>query len=136
MRPEIQQKRTTIFQPQISEIFKLVCDYYEISIDDANTPSRKSALAKCRQVAHYISYSLTGKPFAMIGHVIGHKNHATVMNSCRVIKSKIEPLKNGVIPDNDLYHEVSILMYKAKNMNKNDEERLYASMGTMITNQN
>lgn len=125
------------YNADILKIYKLVCDYYNIPIKEANTESRISSLKTCRQVAHYIiKKTLQKTTLSQIGAVVGNKDHATVMNSIRIIENSILPLRNGFIPDRSLRRDISILMFKAGKIVEDVEDNYYASMGTMITDQN
>lgn len=120
-----------ISSPEIDAIFQMVCDHYHIKKDQVNSKLRFPPLKQARQVAHYVCRkALPSASLSMIGFVIGHKDHATVLNSCRRIDELIIPLSNGKIQDESLKSDIAILITKAKQILS---EREFSNMGTLIT---
>ena len=73
----------------IDMIQKSVANHYKLRIADLKSRNRSKAVALPRQVAMYLSKSLTGASLPQIGKSFGGKNHATVIHSIR----KVEDLR-------------------------------------------
>ncbi len=73
----------------IGKIQKVVADFYNLKISDLNSSSRLRSIARPRQVAMYLSKSLTSESLPKIGKKFGGKNHATVIHSCKTIEKLI-----------------------------------------------
>ena len=82
---KIEKKKITV--ESISEI---VCKHFNIKTELLQTASRKREIVQARQVAMYLSKQYTELSLAQIGTVIGKKNHATVLHSCRMVKNQLE----------------------------------------------
>ncbi|UCH22293.1 MAG: chromosomal replication initiator protein DnaA [Deltaproteobacteria bacterium] len=75
-----QRKRITI-----EAIKKLVCKYYNISINDIVSRSRKQGLVRPRQIAIYLSRKYTDSPLQAIGRSF-NRYHATALHSINTIE--------------------------------------------------
>jgi len=69
----------------IDKVEKAVCQYFNLTIDDINSPSRKRAIVQARQIAMYLSRNLTESSLSSIGEQIGGKDHATVLHACNTV---------------------------------------------------
>lgn len=69
----------------IEKVKNAVCEYFNITGDDLNSPSRKRQIAQARQIAMYLSRSLTNSSLSIIGEQIGGRDHATVLHSCNTV---------------------------------------------------
>lgn len=132
----------------MDDIIKIVCDYYEISLDELNRVSRKTEIIKPRQVCHYFLRKFTILSYREIGNLVGKKNHATVMNSCLTVNNlkdtdktfalemieieDIIQLKNNIkknngllIMDNRIWkiHDETEASYKITRVGKDDLRR-------------
>lgn len=67
-----------------------VCEYFEISTEELHSRSRKRKIAQARQIAMYLSRSLTQASLASIGQQFGGRDHATVLHSCNTISDLLE----------------------------------------------
>jgi chromosomal replication initiator protein len=74
----------------IDYIQKVVCDYFNIEIDQLQTKTRKREIVQARQIAMYFSKSLTKSSLANIGTQIGGKDHATVLHACKTVNNLME----------------------------------------------
>jgi chromosomal replication initiator protein len=74
----------------IEEIQRKVSDHYNIRISDIVGPKRLRAFARPRQVAMYLSKTLTTRSLPEIGRRFGGRDHTTVMHGVR----RIEELKD------------------------------------------
>jgi len=74
----------------IDYIQKIVCNYYNIGLEQLQSRTRKREIVQARQVAMYFSKSLTKSSLATIGSQIGGKDHATVLHACKTVNNLIE----------------------------------------------
>lgn len=74
----------------IDYIQKVVCDYYKIPIETAQSKTRKREIVQARQVSMYFSKSLTKASLASIGAYIGGKDHATVLHACKTVNNLMD----------------------------------------------
>ena len=79
-----QRKRITI-----EAIKKLVCRYYDVSIEDVMSRSRKQTLVRPRQMAMYLARNYTDSPLQTIGKSF-NRYHATVLHSINCIERGIK----------------------------------------------
>jgi chromosomal replication initiator protein len=71
----------------ISNIQKTVAEYFKIRIADLSSKSRKQTIARPRQIAMCLARELTSHSFPEIGDAFGGRDHTTVINACKRIKS-------------------------------------------------
>lgn len=82
----------------IDVIKKLVCKYYNISIDDIVSSSRKQSIVRPRQIAIYLSRKYTDSPLQAIGKSF-NRYHATALHSIGAIErglKEIGPMQKQV----------------------------------------
>ena len=79
-----QRKRITI-----DVIKKLVCKYYNVSLEDVISPSRKQNYVRPRQMAIYLSRHYTDAPLQSIGKSF-NRYHATALHSINCIERGIK----------------------------------------------
>lgn len=68
----------------------IVCDYYHMPVSEVFLPTRKREIVTKRQTIHYFYKRYTKLSLASIGSGYGGKDHATVMNSCKIISNLID----------------------------------------------
>lgn len=73
----------------IEKVENAVCEYFNVSIDDLHSPSRKRNIAQARQIAMYLSRNLTQSSLSVIGEHLGGRNHATVLHACDTVSDLI-----------------------------------------------
>ncbi len=74
----------------IDYIQKVVCDYFNISVESIQSRTRKREIVQARQLAMYFSKQLTKAPLSLIGLRCGNKDHATVLHACKTVSNLIE----------------------------------------------
>ena len=79
-REEIQKPIT------IEKIQKIVSSHYHIDIKDMRSKKRTDEIALPRQIAMYLTRSLTERSSIEIGEQFGGKDHTTVLHACNKIK--------------------------------------------------
>lgn len=71
----------------IEQIYGIVCEYYNITISEAQRNTRKREIVQVRQIAHYFCQLYTTKNHYIIAKEIGSKNYATVNHSCKTVRN-------------------------------------------------
>src|SRR5512135_2279959 len=69
----------------IEMIQKYVADHYSLKINDLKAKNNSKSIAVPRQIAMYLTKSLTGASLPEIGREFGGKHHSTVIHSIRKI---------------------------------------------------
>lgn len=88
----------------ISQIKKVVCKYFKISVEDINSKKKTNSIAWPRQVAMYIASELTTLPVTEIGREF-NRDHTTILHAKQKVKEEIEnnpffvPVINQLISD-------------------------------------
>jgi chromosomal replication initiator protein len=83
----------------VEQIQKKVSDYYQIRFSELIGRRRTSQIVFPRQVAMYISRTLTGDPLKSIGDAFGGRDHGTVIHACKQVENMMEQdssVKRGV----------------------------------------
>lgn len=73
----------------IEEIVKATADFFSIKTTDLRSQKKNKELALPRQIAMYLSRTLTNSSFPDIGNRIGGKDHSTVIYAFRKIQDLI-----------------------------------------------
>jgi chromosomal replication initiator protein len=81
MRSEAKRINIGVIQQEIE-------NFYKISHDDLISKKRSQGISYPRQVAMYLSRSMTGASLPDIGKAFGGKDHTTVMYACNQIAKK------------------------------------------------
>ena len=74
----------------VAKISKVVCDYFKIAPEQIASKSRKREVAQARQIAMYLSRTLTNTSLSYIGSQIGGRDHATVLHSYNTVSDLID----------------------------------------------
>lgn len=74
----------------IEEIVAKVCEHYKMDEAVLHTKSRKREIVQVRQVAMYLAKKHTDISTSKIGHLIGNRDHATVLHACKIVKDLAE----------------------------------------------
>jgi len=78
----------------IDYIQKVVCNYFNIPVEQLNNTTRKREIVQARQISMYFSKTLTKCSLATIGSQIGGKDHATVLHACKTVNNLLETDKS------------------------------------------
>ncbi|MAS42123.1 MAG: chromosomal replication initiator protein DnaA [Rhodobacteraceae bacterium] len=70
----------------VEEIQRKVAAHYNVRMTDLLSPRRARAVARPRQVAMYLSKSLTSRSLPDIGRRFGGRDHTTVIHACKTIE--------------------------------------------------
>jgi chromosomal replication initiator protein len=91
---EVEQRISSVFmrseekRVDIGSIQKAVEVFYKISHEDLLGKKRSQGISYPRQIAMYLSRSMTSESFPDIGRAFGGKDHSTVMYACNNIEQK------------------------------------------------
>ena len=83
-----------ISKNKIELLQQIVCDIYNITIEDLKGKKRNSEIAVPRQIAMYIARKYINESFPKIGSDFGGKDHTTVMHSVNKIYNEIKNNKD------------------------------------------
>ncbi|MGF1502416.1 MAG: chromosomal replication initiator protein DnaA [Paracoccaceae bacterium] len=70
----------------IEDIKRRVCEHYHLKMNDLTSARRARAVARPRQVAMYLSKTLTAKSLPEIGRLFGGRDHTTVLHAVKRIE--------------------------------------------------
>jgi chromosomal replication initiator protein len=86
--------KSSVRELSVDYISKVVCDYFNLPVNQLQTKTRKREIVQARQLAMYFSKNLTKASLASIGSQIGNKDHATVLHACKTVNNLIDTDKN------------------------------------------
>jgi chromosomal replication initiator protein len=73
----------------IESIQKKVAEHFDIRIADMTSRRRPQSVAFPRQVAMYLSRTLTRRSLSDIGESFGGRDHGTVLHACRLVEKRV-----------------------------------------------
>ena len=76
---------TTYRNPTVSEILRLVCQFYKITKNDILSACRRNDIVYVRHVAMYLARNNTLLSLPRIGEMIGRRDHTTIMHGINKI---------------------------------------------------
>ncbi len=82
--------KSSFTKNNIQKIQQVVCEYYNITIDDLKSKKRKASITFPRQVAIYLCRTLTDESLPKIGIQFGGRDHTTIMHSVDKINNEIK----------------------------------------------
>jgi chromosomal replication initiator protein len=91
---EVEQRISSVFMRSeerrvtIDSIQKEIESFYRLSHDDLVGKKRSQGISYPRQVAMYLSRSMTGESYPDIGKAFGGKDHTSVMYACNKIEQR------------------------------------------------
>jgi chromosomal replication initiator protein len=74
----------------IDVIQKKVAEHFDIRVADMSSKRRPENIAFPRQIAMYLSRSMTEASLSAIGESFGGRDHGTVMHACKLVKDRME----------------------------------------------
>ena len=74
----------------IDYIQKLVCEYFNIAVEDVKSKTRKREIVQARQIAMYFAKDLTKASLKNIGSHFGNRDHSTVIHACQTVNDLVE----------------------------------------------
>jgi len=86
----------------ISNIQKIVAEYYKIRVADLLSPRRSRTITRPRQIAMSLAKELTTHSLPEIGDAFGGRDHTTVLHACR----KVVELRESDLRINEDYNNL------------------------------
>ena len=74
----------------IETIVSKVCEHYKLDESVLYTKTRKREIVQVRQIAMFLAKKHTEHSASKIGHLIGNRDHATVLHACKIVKDLVE----------------------------------------------
>ena len=74
----------------IDTIITKVCEHYKLDESVLHSKSRKREVVQIRQMAMLLAKKHTDISASKIGHLIGNRDHATVLHACKIMKDLVE----------------------------------------------
>lgn len=74
----------------IDRVQRAVATEYDLRISDLTGPRRTKTIAEARQVAMFLTRTLTGLPLVQIGEEFGGRDHGTVIHAFKVVTQRQE----------------------------------------------
>jgi len=74
----------------LENIIEIVCREYELSPGTIQLKTRVEGIREARQVIHYFARKKTSLTCFSIGIIVGMKDHATVLHSCKTVKNLMQ----------------------------------------------
>jgi len=94
--PTVEKLLQDIFQEEaqnqvtVEKIQKKVAEYYDLRIEDMKSKRRPANIAFPRQVAMYLSRTLTSHSLQEIGEAFGGRDHGTVIHACKAVENMMD----------------------------------------------
>ena len=73
----------------IESIISKVCEHFKLDEAILHSKTRKREVVLVRQIAMYLAKTHTDISASKIGHLIGNRDHATVLHACKNIKDQL-----------------------------------------------
>jgi chromosomal replication initiator protein len=85
----------------IADVMKVVCDQFDVTVDQLKSKRRTQDLVLARQSGMHIAREKVGASYTQIGRSFGGRDHTTVLHACAKIKGLMDgdPRFRGVIKD-------------------------------------
>jgi chromosomal replication initiator protein len=73
----------------LAGIQRAVADFFRVKVEDLKSKERNQGIVLPRQVAMYLSRTMTASSLPTIGEAFGGKDHTTVIHACEKIKRRL-----------------------------------------------
>ncbi len=70
-------------------IMQTVCEYFSITMDDLMSSTRRREISVPRQIAMYLTRTMTEMSLPQIGTAFGNRDHTTVIHACNTISKNM-----------------------------------------------
>jgi len=87
---DVMAKEEAAAPVSVEKIQETVARHYHMDVHDMKSKRRTDAIAFPRQIAMYLTRTLTDQSTTQIGDAFGGKDHTTVMHACQKIKQRLE----------------------------------------------
>ena len=82
--------KNTTREVSIELIQKIVCDYFNMSVEMMKSKTRRREVVQARQISMFFAKNMTKSSLATIGMNCGNKDHATVLHAYRTVNNLID----------------------------------------------
>jgi chromosomal replication initiator protein len=83
-------------------IQNVVSDFFRVDLKEIHSKSRKKEIVEARHVAIHLAKKYTNSSYALIGNLIGKRDHASALHADRAIRDRLDTDKNFRLTMNDL----------------------------------
>lgn len=73
-------------------IRQLICNYFDITEKELDSPKRTRKIAYPRQIAMYLIREHTDLSLPKIGEIFGNRDHSTVVHACDKLTREVEEI--------------------------------------------
>ena len=80
----------SVYQNDVHRIQRVVCDYYKISLEEIKGKKRNHTINYPRQVAIYLSRTMTSESYPKIGTYFGGRDHSTIISAYQKIEKDLK----------------------------------------------
>jgi chromosomal replication initiator protein len=77
-------------QVTIDAIQKAVAEHFDVRLADMTSRRRPASIAMPRQIAMFLSRSMTKGSLMEIGEAFGGRDHGTVIHACKKVNARVE----------------------------------------------
>lgn len=81
--------KNSVKEITLDYIQKLVCDYFDVSVETLKSKTRKREVVQARQISMYLAKGHTKASLKGIGDFFGGKDHSTVIYACQTVEDLI-----------------------------------------------
>ena len=99
--------KSIISKNKIEQVQQLICNHYNISLEDLKSKKRMANISVPRQIGMYICRICLKESLPKIGLEFGGKDHTTVMHS-------VEKIKNEIKNNSDLENQINKIISEIK----------------------
>jgi len=78
------------FSISIDAIQRKVAEHFDIRLADMTSKRRPENIAFPRQIAMFLSRTMTEASLSEIGEAFGGRDHGTVLHACRLVKNRMD----------------------------------------------
>ncbi len=82
--------KTSNKEINISDIQKMVCEYFNVDYDVMLSKTRKRDIAQPRQITMYLAKKFTNNSLKAIGEHFAGRDHTTVIHSCQTVENLLD----------------------------------------------
>lgn len=82
--------KTTQKELTIENIQKMVCDFYQVPMDQVRSKTRRREIVQARQITMYLSRKYTKSSLHQIANTVGNFDHTTVLHSCNAVANMMD----------------------------------------------
>ena len=100
--------RNSVKEVSVEYIINIVCDYFNIPLEQLALNTRKRQVVEARQIARFLAKKYSNASLAAIGKQCGNKDHATVHHACKTVTDRLDTDKQFKVMMADLEKKISM----------------------------